>query len=50
MCSVCLIGLRWSGGSVFDFEKWGANEPNDAFGSEKCGILLGVRNVGYCWE
>ncbi|XP_045209803.2 macrophage mannose receptor 1-like isoform X2 [Mercenaria mercenaria] len=45
--SDCWIGLSdygvnqfgWNDGSPFDFVHWSGGEPNDAFGSEKCGQI-----------
>ncbi|XP_063422180.1 macrophage mannose receptor 1-like isoform X2 [Mytilus trossulus] len=31
---------KWSDGSVLDFDSWNGNEPNDAFGGERCAGLL----------
>jgi hypothetical protein len=31
---------RWTDSTVLDFTSWNGNEPNDAFGGERCGALI----------
>ncbi|VDI22287.1 histone demethylase JARID1, partial [Mytilus galloprovincialis] len=41
LCDGCDDAFHtWSDGSVLDFESWNGNEPNDAFGGERCAGLL----------
>ncbi|KAL4228716.1 chromatin-modulating protein mrc1 [Mactra antiquata] len=35
----------WTDGTPFDFMHWNGGEPNDAFGSEKCGQV--IQSTGY---
>ena len=37
--------IRFSDGTPFDYEKWIPDEPNDAFGSEKCGQIFAYNGL-----